>query len=58
MSKKDYIAIAKLFAAQAATADTETHAVLRLLAAELAGILANDNPNFIRSRFLTACGLL
>jgi hypothetical protein len=56
MTKKHFEAFARLFAAQVATADPETHAVLRLLAVEMAGIMASDNRAFDRVRFMMACG--
>lgn len=65
MTRKDYIKLAAaIHAASAATlplfAKSAEHIpeyVREAYAAEIAVVLAADNPNFDRARFLTACGL-
>jgi hypothetical protein len=60
MTKKHYIAIAKIIAEQAALANQRQgaeQAVARLcgVANGLADLFANDNPSFDKSRFVTTC---
>jgi hypothetical protein len=64
MSKKDYIALAKLIvrfndAITRVEYDYEAQAdcVARELVVPLAHMLKADNPNFDYSRFLAACGV-
>ena len=54
MTKKDYIAIAKVLRERSPFRDAGT---IALIAADLAqNVFAPDNPNFDRDRFLAACG--
>lgn len=62
MTKKDYIAIAKVLADNRrnhATYDAQSMAVVRCtdVASDMADMLARDNSRFDRARFLAACGV-
>ena len=62
MTRKDYIAIAKVFQNRADMARNIQNAPSRLahyseVAADLADVLAQDNQRFDRARFIKACGL-
>lgn len=58
MTKKYYVAIARIFLGQIETASTpEVADTLKLVAREIAGVMANDNPRFDRDRFLIAAGV-
>ena len=61
MTKKDYVAIAKVISwhvADYATDDLQdTDHGLGPLIDSLAALFAADNPRFDRARFLTACGI-
>jgi hypothetical protein len=52
MSKKDYKLIAQAIADTWCDAEAQ-----KLIAESLAESLASDNPNFDKSKFLTACGV-
>lgn len=59
MSKKDYILIAgaiKKIADKQTEADKKTYLV-EDVAGNIASALANENPRFDYSRFITACGV-
>lgn len=60
MSKKHYIAVAAILASHSeiATYGAKFVHISATIAHELADYFAKDNPNFNRSRFLTACGIL
>lgn len=63
MSKKDYEALATVMAGQRRAAKasvsgatlTTILCVLHSVESEIADVLADDNPRFDRSRFLSAC---
>lgn len=65
MSKKHYVAIAKIIKSQIKLADfngeTEDSPAIRLTAINIARDFADfaslDNPEFDRARFLAACGV-
>lgn len=62
MTKKDYIAIAKVLADNRkarATYDAQSMAVVRCtdVTADMADMLARENDRFDRGRFLKACGV-
>ena len=62
MTRKDYIAIAKVFQARSEMARNIQNAPSRLahyaeVAGDLADVLAQDNQRFDRARFLKACGI-
>lgn len=61
-SKKDYEAIAAIFADQTTADPTNTNSpeqTMRLvLARQLATYFEQDNPRFDRSRFMRACNFL
>lgn len=58
MSRKDYVAIADVFAKAAdSTVRRTKRDVARELAEEVANVFAADNPAFDRERFLKACGV-
>lgn len=52
MTRKDYVAIAEAIALYGS--DTED---VRAVAHAIASVMAADNPNFDRARFLDACGV-
>lgn len=60
-SKKDYVAIAKIIAAEHGAWTGPQAAVardaVRAVAGGLADHFARDNPAFDRTRFLAACGI-
>lgn len=55
MTRKHFNAIAETIRYQASVSDAGERRVIANLAAELAGTLAQFNPNFNRSRFIAAC---
>jgi hypothetical protein len=60
MSKEDFIALAAIVSDVAASHryfKTDPQAIIDTLARDLANFCANRNPNFDRSRFLSACGV-
>jgi hypothetical protein len=58
MSRKHYVAIARVINAQVGAAKTiETLDAVKAIANDLAEVMANDNPNFETRRFLVACGV-
>lgn len=63
MTRKDYVAIAAALKAarmntytSGAVVQTHLHAV-NSTAAQIADVMARDNPRFDRGRFLKACGV-
>lgn len=65
MSRKNYVATAKIFAAamnrnslSGTSAEANARAEIRELCGDIASMFAADNPNFDRTRFLDACGML
>ena len=62
MTRKDYVAIAKVFQHRAEMARNIQNAPSRIahyseVAVDIADVLARDNPRFDRARFLKACAL-
>lgn len=58
MTRKHFAAIANTIKTRLENVDSDTERLLiRDLANDLASELAGFNPNFNRSRFLSACGL-
>lgn len=58
MSKKDYVAVAAVFAPMAGEmGDSCCEAVVEDIANKLADVFAADNPRFDRAVFLKACGV-
>jgi len=58
MSRKHYIAIAAMLRQHITGATSTAEAVTAtVIAGNLAGYFAEDNPAFDSDRFLTACGL-
>ena len=55
MSRKDYILIAAAIKRQTDKPNAMDRSVHEI-ASDLSEILKHDNPNFIRSRFMAACG--
>ena len=55
MSRKDYVAFAKLVLAQLERGDVNG---AEDTAHGMADLFASDNPRFDRGRFLVACGLV
>ena len=64
MTRKDYIAIAEVISnARVIEASNREGEVSRnitcdVIACDLSAILAKDNPNFNRTKFLNACGVI
>jgi hypothetical protein len=65
MSRKHYSAIAERFVDASTYVEdnygetltrNEVADVLNYLAGKIAGVMEDDNPNFDRKKFLTACG--
>ncbi|WP_164893172.1 MULTISPECIES: hypothetical protein [unclassified Mesorhizobium] len=56
MTKKDFIAIAKLFKQRKEFCSDESQDDLLTLAGDLADYCKTTNPEFDRKRFMTACG--
>ena len=54
MTRKDYIAVAKIVADNADSMTPEAH---ERLVNDFARFMAQDNPRFDRVRFSTACGV-
>lgn len=50
MSRKDYVAVARVVREAAMPGETRAHLVARLVT-----VFADDNPRFSPSRFRTAC---
>lgn len=57
MSRKDYIAAARLIADEVEAADTAATPALERIARGLADLFAADNGRFDRGRFYFACAL-
>lgn len=58
-SKKDYVAIAAIFAKQMELkAHPRSVLMSRIYAQEIANYFASENPKFDHARFLKACGIL
>lgn len=53
MSRKDYIAIAEVFARRSHMHPTSRESIE--VAQEIASVFAADNPRFDRGRFIRAC---
>lgn len=56
MTKKDYVAVAAAIRAEGEQVGA-CSMTIACIAARIARVFANDNPNFDRERFLTACGV-
>ena len=62
MTRKDYVKFAAMFKYQIHLANdyhyaNERQATIDNVAKATADLFADDNPNFDRARFLTACGV-
>jgi hypothetical protein len=58
MTRKDYVRFAEMFKDMLADCESNaSNAAIDETAKRSANIFAADNPNFDRSRFLTACGV-
>ena len=61
MTKKHFIALAKVFSDNLANPDVKGSAVatyaVKMMAREVATVCAMNNPLFKRGRFLDACGV-
>lgn len=54
MSRKDYVAVARILRAQYATGNLERQVVAEEIAAELSAIFAEDNLRFDSGKFMDA----
>jgi hypothetical protein len=57
MTRKDYVKFAWMLKELNIDYGPTDHDLIAAFAIRTANILAEDNPNFDRSRFLTACGV-
>lgn len=59
MTRKDYRAIADILKNERSTFEEgdDGYALLIILANQISHYMAQDNPRFNRSKFLTACGV-
>jgi len=59
LTRKDYKAIADIINNERADFQEgeDGYAVLNIISAQLSHYMAQDNPNFDRAKFLTACGV-
>jgi len=57
MTRKDYVAMAKVFASFSHVCSTHQRFLLRDLAEDLCELFREDNHRFNRVKFLTACEL-
>jgi len=56
MSRKHFVAVARVLASQLAT-DASRYPAVKSIAEGLAEVFAAENPRFDRTRFLRACGV-
>lgn len=57
MTKKDFEAVARAIASEAAHCDHGQKFAVRMVASAIAAEFAQANPRFDRERFMTACGV-